>query len=696
MIKSKYQYINREISWLQFNDRVLQESADKNVPLIERLRFLGIFSNNLDEFFKVRYATVKRIFDAGKSGKSVLGGEKAKDLLEEITEIVIKQQSESLEILSAIEMELETKNIFIINETEITAKQAEFINAYFIQKVSPMLMTIILNDLMEFPMLKDTAAYLAIKMVLGQDKDGIFAPRKNRLRYALIEIPKDIDRFVVLPKEGDKDFIIILDDLIRFCLGKIFTMFEYDSISAHMIKITRDAELDIDNDLSKSFIEKISSSVEHRKIGDPVRFVYDQSIENDTLTFLKEKMAIQDADSVIPGGRYHNRRDYMSFPSLGRNDLMYEKIKPLPVKGFTLEGSLFERIANKDYLQYTPYQTFAYIIKFLREAALDPKVRNIKITVYRLADNSQVAASLINAVKNGKQVTVQIELQARFDEQANIEYAEQLQSEGVKLIFGVPGLKVHSKICVIEREENNTIKRYGFISTGNFNEDTARIYTDYTLFTAHDAILKELAKVFDFFETTYKINKYKHLIVAPHYTQSVFKALIDKEIANAKAGKEAHIKIKMNSFTSYKMVDKLYEASNAGVKIQLIIRGICCLVPGIPGMSENIEAISVVDKFLEHPRVFIFCNNGEPKVYISSADWMTRNLDYRVEVGCPIYDEDIKQELLDTFEISWSDNVKARVFSALQDNAYKRDDNPRIRSQFATYDYYVKKLEETS
>ena len=696
MIKSKYQYINREISWLQFNDRVLQESADKNVPLIERLRFLGIFSNNLDEFFKVRYATVKRIFDAGKTGKSVLGGEKAKDLLEEITEIVIRQQSESLEILHAIEVELETKNIFIINETEITEKQAEFINTYFIQKVSPVLMTIILNDLLDFPNLKDTAAYLAVKMVLGQEKDGIFVPRKNRVRYALIEIPKGIDRFVVLPREGDKDYIIILDDLIRFCLGKIFTMFEYDSISAHMIKITRDAELDIDNDLSKSFIEKISSSVEHRKIGDPVRFVYDQCIENDTLTFLKEKMAIQDADSVIPGGRYHNRRDYMNFPSLGRNDLMYEKIRPLPVRGFTLEGSLFERIAGKDYLQYTPYQTFAYIIKFLREAALDPKVRSIKITVYRLANNSQVAASLINAVKNGKQVTVQIELQARFDEQANIEYAEQLQSEGVKLIFGVPGLKVHSKICVIEREENNMIKRYGFISTGNFNEDTAQIYTDYTLFTAHEAILKELTKVFDFFETTYKINKYKHLIVAPHYTQTVFKALIDKEIANAKAGKEAYIKIKMNSFTSYKMIDKLYEASNAGVKIQLIVRGICCLVPGIKGMSENIEAISVVDKFLEHPRVFIFCDNENPKVYISSADWMTRNLDYRVEVGCPIYDADIKQELLDTFEISWADNVKARVFSALQDNAYKQDDKPKVRSQFAMYDYYLKKLEEPS
>ncbi|MGB3142618.1 MAG: polyphosphate kinase 1, partial [Maribacter sp.] len=666
----------------------LQESADKNVPLIERLRFLGIFSNNLDEFFKVRYATVKRIVEAGRNGKSVLGGEKAKDLLEEITKIVIDQQTKSLVILKQIGHELEGKNIFILKETELSDSQKQFVKAYFLKEVSPQLMTIILNDLTEFPTLKDTAAYLAVKMVIKSQK------QKKEKRYALIEIPKGIDRFVVLPDEGEKSFIIILDDMIRYCLDNIFTMFEYETISAHMIKITRDAELDMDNDLSKSFIEKISSSVEHRKISDPVRFVYDKSIGKDTLMFLKEKMNIEDTDSVIPGGRYHNRRDYMGFPSLGRQDLLYDKITPLPVKGLSVEGSILGSIAKKDYLQYTPYHTFTYILKFLREAALDPKVRSIKITVYRLASNSQIAASLINAVKNGKQVTVQIELQARFDEQANIEYAEQLQAEGVKLIFGVPGLKVHSKICVIEREEDEIIKRYGFISTGNFNESTARIYTDYTLFTANEPILKELNKVFDFFETTYKINKYKHLIVSPHYTKNAFQKLIDVEIANAILGKEAWIKIKMNSFTSYKMVDKLYEASRAGVKIQLIIRGICCLVPGVKGMSENIEAISVIDKFLEHTRLFAFANDGNPKVYISSADWMTRNLDYRVEVGCPIYDQDIKKELMDTFEICWKDNMKARVFTEKQDNAYRKPKAPKIRSQFATYDYYSKNIEE--
>ncbi len=690
MIKTKNKYINREISWLLFNERVLQESGDKNVPLIERLRFLGIFSNNLDEFFRVRYATVKRIVDAGKKGKSVLGGEKAKDLLEEITKTVIKLQAKSIAILKDIEGELEDEGIFIIQESELNEGQKEFVKNYFTQKVSPQLMILILNDKTEFPTLKDTAAYLAVEMVIrGVDKHG----ENKEKQYALIEIPKGVDRFVELPKEGDKSYIIILDDLIRYCLGSIFSMFDYESISAYMIKITRDAELDIDNDLSKSFIEKIYSSVEDRKLGVPVRFIYDKNIDGDILGFLKEKMGIESSDSIIPGGRYHNRRDYMGFPSLGRKDLLYEKIRPLPVKGLGIGGSLFEHIAKKDYLQYTPYHTFSNIINFLREAALDPKVKSIKITLYRLASNSQVAASLINAVKNGKKVTVLIELQARFDEQANIRYAEQLQTEGVNLKVGVPGLKVHSKICVIEREEEQGVKRYGFISTGNFSEATARIYTDYTLFTAHEGIMKELNKVFDFFETTYKINKYKHLIVSPHYTKSTFLKLIDNEIANVNVGKEAFIKIKMNSLTSYKMVDKLYEASRAGVKIQLIIRGVCCLVPGVKGMSENIEAISIVDKFLEHPRIFIFGNNGDTKIYISSADWMTRNLDFRVEVGCPIYDADIKQELLDTFEISWKDNVKAREFNEAQDNNYRKNYNSKLRSQYVMYDYYLNKLE---
>ncbi|WP_315543681.1 polyphosphate kinase 1 [Capnocytophaga leadbetteri] len=695
-MKTKNTYVNRELSWLKFNARVLQEAADEKVPLLERLRFAGIFSNNLDEFFKVRYATVKRVAMNESSDKEL--GVHAKELLEEITKEVIQLQDESLSIINTITEELEKEQIFIVNEKTLLPEHEAFVNTYFYDKVRPALFTIILNDLEKFPQLKDDVAYLAVKMTLKEDEKAsgvqkFFSSKayKEKIQYALIELPTTLNRFIELPQVGDKHYIIMLDDVIRFCLHLIFSIFNYESLSANMIKITRDAELDIDDDLSKSFVEKISTSVEDRRKGAPVRFVYDKTIDKDTLHFLIEKMGIVNTDSVIPGGRYHNRRDYMSFPSLGRTDLTYAPIHPLPVKGLTSEESLLKKIAEKDYLQFTPYHTFSNIIWFLREAALDPKVKSVKITIYRLAKNSQVVNSLINAVKNGKKVTVQIELQARFDEESNIRYAEQLKAEGVKLIFGVRGLKVHSKICVIEREEGKGIKRYGFISTGNFNESTAKVYTDYTLFTANQDILKEVNKVFNFFETNYNIQKYKHLIVSPHYTKKILKQLIEEEIKNAKAGKEAYIKLKMNNITSYKMIDKLYEASRAGVKIQMIVRGICCLVPGIEGMSENIEVISIVDKFLEHPRLFIFGNNGNPKVYISSADWMTRNISFRVEVGCPIYDETIKQELIDTFEISWADNVKARVIDQAQDNHYRPHTLPAQRSQVALYEYYQQK-----
>lgn len=683
MTKDKNIYINRELSWLKFNERVLQEAADKNVPLIERLRFLGIFSNNLDEFFKVRYATVKRIYEAGRGGKSELGGIKAGDLLEEITKVVIEQQSESLKILEEIDIELKNENIFVINETKINDNHHEFIKNYFYHEISPALVVIMLNEDVALPELKDISAYLTVKMSSSEGKDQV----------ALIEISSAMERFVVLPSEGDSNYIIMIDDILRYCLNDIFNIFNYDRISAHMIKITRDGELDFDSDLSKSFIDKLSESVKDRQSGDPVRFVYDKSIEDDTLNFLLERMSIHKKESIIPGGRYHNRRDYMNFPSLGRKDLLYEKIKPLSVKGLSLEDSIFKTIAKKDYLVYTPYHTFSYIVKFLREAALDPKVKTIKITIYRLAQISHVASSLINAAKNGKKVTVSIELRARFDEEANINYAEQMQDEGVNMLFGVTGLKVHCKMCVIEREENDKLVRYGFISTGNFNESTAKIYTDFTLLTANSKILKDVNKVFDFFEVNYKINTYKHIITSPHYTRTRLFALIDEEIESAKNGKHAYIKLKMNSISSYKMIDKLYEASRAGVKIQMIVRGLCCLVPGIKGMSENIEIISIIDKFLEHTRLYIFANNNDPKIYISSADWMTRNIDNRVEVSCPIYDEDIKRELQHLFDICWNDNVKARVINETQDNAYRTNNNPKVRAQFDTYNYYLNKLE---
>ncbi|WP_413998276.1 polyphosphate kinase 1 [Flavobacterium sp. W1B] len=682
---SNNKYIDREKSWLAFNARVLQEAADNSVPLLDRLRFLGIFSNNLDEFFRVRFAAIRRLSLSGKSGEKILGGISAQQLVKDITEIVIEHQSESLRILKRIETELEAENIFIINENEISEQQEIFLKDFFNQKLSPELVTIILNDLAEFPLLKDNVGYLAVKLVMKKDSE---------VRYAIIEIPKTINRFVVLPSNTEKQYVILLDDVIRRNLKSIFNIFDYECVSAHMIKISRDAQLEIDSDLSKSMLEKISTSVKDRRIGEPVRFIYDQLIEEDTLEFFLEKMKIVSTDSIIPGGRYHNRRDYMDFPNLGRFDLLYKKNVPLPIPGLSLEGSILEKISEKDYLLNAPYQSFSYLTKFLREAALDPKVTTIKITLYRLAKNSQIISSLINAAKNGKKVTVQIELQARFDEASNISYAEQMQTEGIELIFGIKGLKVHSKICVIERNENGKIKRYGFISTGNFNETTAKVYTDVTLFTSHQQILKDVSKVFEFFDINYRIHRYKHLIVSPHYTRIRFYKLIEREILNARAGRKAYIKLKMNSLSDFAMIDKLYEASNAGVKIQLEVRGICSLIPGVKGMSANIEAISIVDNYLEHSRIYIFANAGQTEVYISSADFMTRNLDGRVEVTCPIYDEAIKNELIDNFDLGWKGNVKARYHSYKLDNKYReRGDKPVFRAQLETYKYYQKKVD---
>ena len=680
-----HKYIDREKSWLAFNARVLQEAADDSVPLLDRLRFLGIFSNNLDEFFRVRFAAIRRLSLSGISGEKYLGGVSAQQLVKEITEIVIEHQAESLNILNEIESQLQKENIYIINENDLDKDQENYLKDFFIQRVSPELVTIILNDLAEFPLLKDTFGYLAVKLVMKKEEE---------VRYAVIEIPKTINRFVVLPSKNEKQYVILLDDVIRQNLSSIFNIFDYQSISAHMIKITRDASLDIDSDLSKSMIEKIALSVKDRRIGEPVRFIYDQEIEEDTLNFFLDKMHIVSTDSIIPGGRYHNRRDYMDFPNLGRFDLLYQSNVPLPIPGLSLEGSMLDKISEKDYLLNAPYQSFSYLTKFLREAALDPKVLSIKITLYRLAKNSQIISSLINAAKNGKKVTVQIELQARFDEASNISYAEQMKTEGIELIFGIKGLKVHSKICVIERQEKDKIKRYGFVSTGNFNESTAKVYTDVTLFTSHQQILKDINKIFDFFDVNYRVHRYKHLIVSPHYTRSKFVKLIDREIAHALAGRKTYIKLKMNSLSDFEMIDKLYQASKAGVKIQLEVRGICSLIPGVPGLSENIEAISIVDNYLEHSRVYIFGNAGIPEVYISSADFMRRNLDARVEVTCPIYDQDIKNELIDHFDLGWKGNVKARYHSENLDNKYKQGNGePLFRAQIETYKYYQNKLE---
>ena len=673
----KYTFKNRELSWLDFNERVLQEAADITVPLIERLRFIGIFSNNLDEFYKVRYATVKRLALSKEKVKKFYKGENAKDLLNLITERAIELQNRSNLILDFILKDLEKENIFIVDEQAIPKDSISYIESFFLDKIQPKLKIVLLNEKDDFPQLSESSCFLIIKV----------ESKNKNLNYAIIQFPDEFERFIVI-KNQDVKYVIMIDDIIRYHLFEIFKIFNPSNISANMIKFSRDAELDFDDDISKSYLEKISQSVKDRLKGDPLRFVYDKEIDPNTLKFLLEKMNINsEIDSVIPGGKYHNKKDYMNFPILN-NDLAYDKIEQLVIKDFYKHKTVFESIDERDFLVHTPFHKFNHILTFLSEASIDPDVKRICITIYRLSKLSSVANTLINAAKNGKEVIVQIELQARFDETNNIDYAKLMQDQGVKLIFGIPTLKVHAKVCVVEKLINNKILKYGFISTGNFNESTAKIYTDFTIFTSNESLLDEISNVFEFFSFNYKKFKYEKLIISPYNTKKFFKSLIKNEIKNAKRGKDAFIKIKLNNITNYEMVEELYKAAEEGVKIYLIVRGICCLIPNQKNTHNNIELISIVDKFLEHTRMFIFCNNGKNKTYISSADWMTRNLDNRVEVTIPIEDEKISNQLNDIFSIYWNDNQKSRYVNSENNNEYRKNELGIIRSQSQVYNYH--------
>ena len=683
IITSKNLFINREISWLQFNERVLEEANDSNVPLIERIRFLGIFSNNLDEFYRVRYATVKRIAVSNNSGKKIFKDRTAKQLLNDISAKATDLQQKSFSILNNIIKLLEKDKIYFVDESKVKPTHRQFIGNYFFEIISPAIDVIILNKNKKFPKFKENLSFLLIRIELENDE----------IQYAIIRFPKDLDRFVKLPFDNLGQNIILIDDIIRYHLKDIFKIFNPKSIEANMVKTSRDAELDFDDDISKSFLDKIAQSVKERSSAEPVRFVYDSEIRLDTLNFLLKQMGINnETDSIIPGGKYHNRRDYMDFPNL-HTDLVYEPMQPLNVKGFSHSDNTFDKLKEKDFMIHTPYHKFSYIISFLMKSSIDPKVKKISITIYRLSKLSKIASALINAVRNGKKVIVQIELQARFDESANIRYAKEMQSQGIKLIFGSPNLKVHSKICLIERLENGILKKYGFISTGNFNESTAKVYTDLTLFTSNGKILDEVSNVFNFFNANYKRYIFKNLFVSPINTESKIKKLIINEINNAKSGKNAWIKIKINNITSYSLIRSLYDASRAGVKIEMIVRGICCLIPGKKNMSDNIEVISIVDRFLEHTRFMIFNNDGNNKTFISSADWMTRNLDNRVEVTCPILQDDLKNEILDIFNICWSDNIKARMVNVNFDGKSRVSNKNEYRSQKNIYNYYLNKIE---
>ena len=679
-MKAKLPLTNREISWLSFNERVLQEAQDPTVPLIERIRFLAIFSSNLDEFFRVRVAALNRLTLIPKSERKILGYSPSR-ILSQIQDIVIKQQVRFNDIYENIIIpQLADEKIFLLNESQLNVSRGEFVKKYFYDKVMPMLVPIMLDGLKTFPALKDKSVYLIVKL---SRKD-----HSIKTKMALIEIPTDANsRFLVLPESGTLRFIIMLDDVIRYSLADLFSIFNFDTFDAFTIKLTRDAELDLDNDLGEKFIDIISKSLKQRVKGKPVRFVFDKDILPDMLNFLVRKIGLK-KQSLIPGARYHNFKDYIKFPNVGRAELEYRPIIPLPLEDIPMGASFFSVLKKKDILLHVPYQSFDYVVHFLREAAIDSHVKSIKITLYRLAINSRIINALINAARNGKNVQVMVELKARFDEEANIFWTNRLEDEGIKVLTEIPGLKVHSKICLITRREGNKEVLYAHLATGNYNEKTSRIYSDQSFFTSDKRITTELNTLFKEINDGILKNSYTHLLVAPIDLRKRVIQLIDSEIKYAKAKKPASIILKLNSLVDEQIIERLYEASRAGVKIQLIIRGICCLVPGLKKYSENIRVISILDKFLEHSRIYLFNNGGRNLCFLSSADMMTRNLDRRLEVAFPIYDKKLIKELKNIIDIQLHDNTKARIIDKHNSNVYQvSDKNRNYRAQNDIYNY---------
>jgi polyphosphate kinase len=666
---------NRELSWLSFNERVLQEAMDKRVPLVERMRYLGIYSNNLDEFFRVRVANLRRIIMVGEKKVDGFDGT-PKKLYATIRLEVVKQQKLFEKAYHEILEELKAQNIEQLDENNLSEAHLKELYAFFNLKLKHEIVPIILNDKTPFPRLKDYAIYLAIKMMKGEE-----------VQYALIKIPNEFPRFYLLKGE-EKEHFILLDDIIRIHLPYIFSIFEFDSVDAYTFKFTRDAELDLDDDIAVSFIDKIEKSIKNRKKGEPVRFVYDEHMPKDLFKYLMKSLNLKTGMNLIPGGKYHNFKDFTSFPNFGRSDFLFEKKVPSPHPLLENQKSLLKVIFQQDVLLHFPYQRFDYVVDLLREAAIDPKVTSIKINVYRVARHSQVMNALLNAISNGKEVTVVMELQARFDEEHNLYWSTRLKDNGAKVLHGIQQLKIHSKLIQIRRVSNGKEQFVNYIGTGNFNEKTARIYGDLGLLTSDLTISKEIKKVFHLIDNHFQRGLFRHLMVSPFNTRRKITALIQGEINLAKKGKKGLIQLKINNLVDKQIIEKLYQASNAGVKIELIIRGICCLVPGIKRQSENIKVISIVDRYLEHARFMIFGNNGNPIYYLTSADWMERNLDKRIEVGCPILDTAIQKELDLIFQYQWKGNNKARIIDIKQKNAYRAKKTVSWHSQMELYKHY--------
>ncbi|MFL5771572.1 MAG: polyphosphate kinase 1 [Flavisolibacter sp.] len=686
MANQKRRIIPRDISWLSFNARVLQEAGDKTVPLRERIRFLGIFSNNLDEFFRVRVATLKRMIQFGNKAKMHMEHNPEK-ILEEIQMTVLNQQNEFNRIWDNILSEMKDHKVFLKTEKDLDAVQQEFVQRFYDEEVSPNVIPLMIEGINDFPYLRDKSIYLGVVM----------SKRETALKrlYSIIEVPTRVQsRFVLLPSPDDEHHIILLEDVIRFSLPEIFNYFGYDQYHSSVFKVTRDAEIDLDNDVSTTLIQKIEKGLKNRRKGKPVRFIYDKEMDPGLLEFLIRKFNLTKRDNIIPGSRIHNFREFMDFPKQVFNG---ESKRRKPIDHPALNDyRVTDVVLQRDVMLHFPYHSFNAVIDLLREAAIDPDVTSIKVTCYRVARQSKVINALINAVRNGKQVTVMLELRARFDEEANLEWKERLEEEGVKVLIGIPGMKVHAKICVIRKRVLDRIVQYGFVSTGNLNEDTARVYADHCLLTSNRNIMADVNRIFNYIEH-YKtgihfIKACTTLIPSPHFARREIVKMIHTEVKNAIRGIPAKITAKMNSFSDEEIINELYNAAKAGVEINLIIRGIFCMITESTQFDRPVKALSIVDEYLEHARVWIFENGGKEKYFISSADWMIRNLDHRVEVTCPIFDVRIQQELKDIINIQLHDNVKARWLNNELNNEYIQANGVQIRSQVETYNYLHGKI----
>lgn len=675
-------YFAKELSWLSFNERVLQEAKDNTNPVIERMRFLGIYSNNMDEFFRVRVADVKRRILLNKLPDTDFDEDEA--LLTAIQAKVLQLGKKFNQIHQHILTDLNNHNIHVERPEMLGEFYHNWLRKFFYDNVLQHISPILLDQNIDYSdHINDTMTYLFVEM------------KNDKSHYAMLEVPTDrVPRFVILPPEKTRRHktIVMLDDIVLYFLSDVFSsFFSFETILGYSIKLTRDAQYNLDDELEEGLLDKMSKGLKQRIYAEPVRLVYDEKMPEAILKVMKKRLGVTHHDALIPGGRYRNFRDFIDFPNVGRQYLENKPLAPLRSSAFDNHASVFDAIYTQDILLYYPYHTFNHLLEYVRQAAFDPKVTQIKVNIYRVASKSRLISSLINAAKNGKKVTVMVELKARFDEQNNIEWAKVLSGAGIKVIFGIQALKVHSKLCLVHRLEKGKIVKYAHIGTGNFHEKTAKVYTDFSLFTKHSGICDEGDDVFKFIESSYKSFNFEHLMISPVNARDTLLDLIDKEVQYVEKGSQGKITIKINNLADKQLIDRLYFAAQQGVKIRIIVRGMCSLLSGLPQLNNNIRIISIVDRFLEHPRVMVFGNNGNEKVYISSADWMTRNLDHRIEVAVPIYDEKLKQLLIDILELQFKDRTKARLIDSEQKNNYvRRGNRKKIRSQIAIHDLLKK------